>query len=610
LQVAEILQDVLTVGAGELRQLGTLPEEAVYTFDRLAEETQTGQVLPPMTKTRHRRVVSLRFGTIRCREVIRQGIRAGHPHSSGLEHLVGKGLRYAFDVVAYVGAQYYLYGCTLNEIQLELRRRTPSVCVPLSSLYDLCGYFLHLFGQLHRQRASLLRALLERDGKSVWLLDCTQENDSPALFGVLETHYGILLGSWKMATENQALIAPCLMEAVQCFGKPGRVLHDLSVTQIAARNEVLGDVPDGVCHFHFARDVGEDLLRRPHKELGERLRTLKLQMRLGEQRNDQTDYLRQRVSQGEATLIMGRLLAGERMAVCWTPTLGREVLLAVHYWVLDYAQDGRRQGHPFDPHLLYLHRRLVRAGEMLQRLFAGLSSPGQLPRCLANLHERLQEYRNDKIICAAAAGFEKAYGVFAQMRQGLRLGGVGKTPMSETYALGQEEQREVKRDLKDLCDKWREEKDQSETEDKRPYEIVLTHVARYENKLFYEGTEKLNEEGDRTTNELEREWRNFKRSCRRRHGRGKLKEEMRTMPAEVVLVENLKIPEYVNVVLGSLEEFPKRLAEVSSAEPFSSWKARQQCLKFGQPPRSFLRRQNFLTHLLKVCPPPDQPHQQ
>ena len=599
LQVVELLRELLAAGASDLRRLGAIPADAVYTFDQSAEEARADEVLPPMTKTRRRRVISLRFGDIVCREVIRQG------SPSGLERLVGKGMRYAFDVVAHVGVRYYLHSYTSTDIQLELRERTPSVNVPLSSLCDLCGYFLHLFGQLHRQRASHLRALLERDGKSVWLLDCTTENDSPVFFGVLETHYGILLGSWKMATENQASIAPCLREAVQYFGKPGRVLHDLGATQIAACNEVLDDVPDGICHFHFVRDVGEDLFRRAQKELGERLRASKLQMRLGEQRKDQTDSLRRQMGQGEANLVLGRLLAGEEMERCWTATLAREVLLAVHYWILDYARDGNRQGHPFDPHLLYLHRRLVRAGEMLQRLFADQSPLGHPLRCLANLNERLQEYCEDEVICAAAATFEKAYEVFTQLRQGLRLGSVGKTPMSETYTLGQEDQREVKRDLKSLCNKWREEKEHSEKEEKRLYEIALTHVARYETKLFDEGTEKLNEEGDRTTNELEREWRNFKRRCRRRNGHGKIKKEMQTMLAETLLVENLAIPEYVTVVLGSLEELPKRMAELSSAELFRTWKARQRFLKVGQPRRRFLRSGNFLDHLLKVCPPLD-----
>jgi hypothetical protein len=283
----------------------------VYTFDRLAEETPAGQTLPAILRTRQRKVVTLRFGIICCREVLRQAEQSRRARPSGLEKLVGKGLRYAYDVIAFVGIAYYLHGHSLHEIQQELCQRTPSVKIPLSSLYDLCGYFLHLFGQLHRSRAEQLRALCARDGKSVWLLDCTQERASPAFFGILETHHGILLGCWKVPSENQIALVPCLREAVQHFGKPGRLLHDLSSTMSTVRDTVLPDVPDSVCHFHFARDVGEELFRQAHKELSDRLHALKLQVRLREQRKDQTDM---QALPAEA-LLVGNLEIAEYVAV-------------------------------------------------------------------------------------------------------------------------------------------------------------------------------------------------------------------------------------------------------------------------------------------------------
>lgn len=603
MKVAEILQDALDAGVAHLRQLGSLPAEAVYTFDRPAEECQAGQALPPVIKTRQRVVVSLRFGAIRCREVLRLADRAGHPRPSGLGSFVADGMRYAYDIIAHVGVEYYLHGNTLASIQEELRRRSPAVVVPASSLYDICTYFLYLFGQLHRRRAERLHAALGRDGKSVWLLDCTQEADSPAFFGVLETHYGILLGCWKMATENQPDIATCLRQAVQCFGKPGRLLHDLGAAMLGVCGEVLPGVPDGVCHFHLARDVGEDLFRRPHKALSDRLQALKLQMRLRGQRQDQVDYLRKQLSRGEGGLLLQRLLAGEQVSACWTATLGREVLLAVHFWILDYAQDGRRQGYPFDPHLLYLHRRLVRAAEALQRLFAGLESVSRLPDCLRNLCQRLQEYRDDAAIQEAAAWYEKAQEVFAQLRRALRLASVGKTPMSEAYEMSADEQHDIKREVKGLCEKCRQEMERRPPREKHLYEIVLSHMERYEGKLLYEGAEELNERFDRTTNDLERTWRENKRRCRGRHGRAQVKKDMQVMPAEAMLVGNLAIPEYVEAVLGAWAELPQRLAEVASGESFQSWKARQRPSKVGQLPRVIMRRRNFLNHLLQVCLP-------
>lgn len=603
-----MLEDVRSAAQDDLRRLGTPPADAVYTFDQPAEQRQDGQALAPVIKTRRRTVVSLRFGAVRCREVLRRAGRACEASPSGLGRFAPAKMRYAYDLIAHVGVEYYLRGSTLAGIQQELRRRTPAVAVPASSLYDICIYFLYLFGQLHLRGAERLRAALARDGKGVWLLDCTQETDSPAFFGVQETHYGALLGCWKMATENQVDAGRCLRQAVGCFGEPGRLLHDLSDVMLGVCSEVLPGVPDGVCHFHLARDVGEDLFRQPHEALSKRLHALKLQARLRGQRQDQVDYLRKQLSRGEGALLLQRLLAGERCDTCWTASLGREVLLAVHFWVLDYAQDGRRQGYPFDPHLLYLHRRLVRAAEALQRLCAGVACVRCLPECVRNLSERLKEYRDDGAIVEAAAWYEKAQDVFLQLRQALRLTGAGKTPMSESYGMAAEEQRDVRRAVKRLCERWQKEKESCPTREKPLYEVVLSHLERYEGKLFDEGTEGLNEQSDRTTNELERTWRENKRRCRGRHGRAKVKKEMQVMPAEAMLVGNLAIPEYVEAVLGSLADLPQRLAEAASGESFDSWKARQHPCKVGQLPRFVLRRQNFLGHLLEVCLPlPDAP---
>src|ERR1700683_2853338 len=323
LKVAEVLQDTLGASVEQLRQIGSLPVGAVYTFDQAAEQDQADQALPAVIKTRQRVVLSLRFGAIRCREVLRQADRTGQPCPSGLSRFVPRGMRYAYDVIAHVGVEYYLHGNTLASIQEDLRRRTPGLVVPTSSLYDICSYFLYLFGQLHWRRAGQLGEALRRDGKSVWLLDCTQEEDSPAFFGVLETHFGILLGCWKMATENQTDSSMRLRQLVQRFGKPVRLLHDLGAAMMGCCAEVLPDVPDGVCHFHLARDIGADLFRRPHKALNDRLLAVKLQFRLRGQRQDQVDYLRKAVSRGEGPLLLQRLLAGEPVNVSLTANLGR-----------------------------------------------------------------------------------------------------------------------------------------------------------------------------------------------------------------------------------------------------------------------------------------------
>jgi hypothetical protein len=67
-------------------------------------------------------------------------------------------------------------------------------------------------------------------------------------------------------------------------------------------------------------------------------------------------------------------------------------LLAFHFWILDYRSDGRRRGFPFDPYLLYLHRRLLRAGEAVDRLLSQTPASCRTPQVLRNFQALLQAY--------------------------------------------------------------------------------------------------------------------------------------------------------------------------------------------------------------------------
>ena len=69
-----------------------------------------------------------------------------------------------------------------------------------------------------------------------------------------------------------------------------------------------------------------------------------------------------------------------------------------------------------------------------------------------------------------------------------------------------------------------------------------------------------------------------------------------------MLVGNLAIPEYVEMVLGSLANLPGKLAEASrSAGTYSHWRRQGQPLAMGRLPRRVLAQENFLESLLGVC---------
>lgn len=585
-----------------------LPEDAEYLFDALRRREDgvgvAGTGATTVRKTRRRSIVTLRYGAFHAREVVRT---CRTPNggcqtisSDELARLVAHGCQYGYDVVAHVGVQSFLRGRRLQEIQCDLREAQPALDVPLSTLDELRRRFLFYVGRIQQTAAPRLQESLREKGGMTWLIDGTLEPGTPVFFGVQHAASAILLGCWKIPTENAEDIAPCLIRTAQDYGRPDRILHDLSSTLSRACDAALDGVPHDVCHFHFARDVGEDLLTTPQNALSARLRSLKLQVRMREQRKAQTEWLRERAGQPGAVLFLQRLLNGAAHEGVWNEALGKEVLLAFHFWMLDYAADGGRQGFPFDPHFLYLHRRLLRGHDALERLLSRPAVAALVPRPLLNLRQELQRYRDDAGIATAAAHFELAFHEFGRLRNVLRLTPTGDSPMHHGYELDAEDWNQMGAALDALAQEYRQRIEGGVDGPERDVcHTILTHIDKYSSQLVpTTGAE----DGTRTTNHLEGHWNASKRACRQTQGRRSLARAFQALPSELMLIPNLRNEQYLTTVLdGSLVNLPAKCAEADTQpNAYASWRQANTALNLGRLPARILRQQDFVENLIGV----------
>ncbi|MFO7904737.1 MAG: hypothetical protein R6U98_18880, partial [Pirellulaceae bacterium] len=178
--------------------------------------------------------------------------------------------------------------------------------------------------------------------------------------------------------------------------------------------------------------------------------------------------------------MLQRLLRGEESIVEWTGTLNREVRPAFHFWILDYAADGNRQAFPFDPYLLYLHRRLVKANEALGRLLAQPAVTAWAPKPLWNLCHQLERYCGDTQIITAAAYYENAYHEFDRFRTIPWLCSQGPSPMYDAYQLTTRQEQEIRDSLDPLCQEYRQRIEACVDDVERDIcTIILTHIERY-----------------------------------------------------------------------------------------------------------------------------------
>jgi len=559
----------------------------------------------PVQKVVRRTVVSLQIGRFQACETIRQQTHIpdlATERSALLPELVAPGARYAFDLISHVGVQTYLRGHSLQDIRQELIDRTPTLDIPLSSLWDQQQKFLFYLGHLHAQATPLLRQYLAEHGPVTWLLDGTTEPGTPVFFGIKEAVHGIFLQSWKIPSENVQDIASCLQQAAARYGEPNRVLHDLSSTIARACDQALPGVPHHVCHFHLAHDVGKDLYEEPQGALYKRMRALEVQLRLKKQRYHQTEELRQQVN-SPAQLMLRKLMAGDSVDVEFKQTLSREVLLAFHFWILDYRSDGHQRGFPFDPYTLYLHRRLVRASQALDDLLSHPDFARQATPVLFNFQKELQRYRNDAQIAAAADLYERSCSMFVRLRNALRLSAEDIQNLRQSHELPTYQQHEITTALHNLRIELRLQA-QDENDAAQPLaEIVLKHLEKYWPCLVPDPTLAQGERWHRTTNQLESDWGHLKRCRRQAHGRRNLTRDFVALSEEYALVLNLDNATYVDLVLGgTLETLPSKLAKAShEAGPFYVWQQRRRPHLLGQLPRRLLHDEAFLRNLIEAC---------
>lgn len=184
-----------------------------------------------------------------------------------------------YDVMVTVGLLRYLHHRQREEIQEELSAQY-GVYLSTGTISELTVRFTDYIARLHQAKAGQLKAVLDQDGGWPLHLDATGESGRGTLLVVMAGWRKWVLGAWKIATEKQELIEPCLQSVTRQFGFPCVVMRDLgrAVTPASAVLAEAADHPIPVlaCHQHFLSDIGSDLLEPLHAELRGLFRRFKI----------------------------------------------------------------------------------------------------------------------------------------------------------------------------------------------------------------------------------------------------------------------------------------------------------------------------------------------
>jgi hypothetical protein len=488
--------------------------------------------------------------------------------TKALAKVVGRSRRYAYDVMSYIGISRFLQGRQIKEICADLRK---DYHIPLSASQAgrLSEEFLIRLSCLHTSYRLHLKRLIENRGGYVLHIDTSCEDKSSAVLVGLDGGTGWVLVSEKIPSERKEFIVPALKQLNRAFGPPRSIMRDMGKAMANAATTVFPGIPQRICHFHFLKDVGKDILKEDYQSLRSLMIKQKVAPQLNALRRDLLGPLKKHKPDPQ---VLEDLLSGRRRM---TRQIYRsvDVLLVVIMidWILNYPQDGSGLGFPFDHSYPYFYARCRRAYNLVLKLQARVSSTvfkdAKLDTLVFSLAKVCEPaYEDAETLKSLNDTYAAKLSQFNKLRHVMRFYCDSKAPLSQELGFASiEEFREANKSLK----KFLREKKRQLRNDRHParqaaLKIVIEHLDKHWDYLTVQ-TKPAGKSSERTNNAQERMYRSVKARMRRITGKKDVSREFDRLGAHIPLVQNLENPSYVKAVLGSIEHLPEALADLDPA---------------------------------------------
>ena len=339
-------------------------------------------------------------------------------YSTELRTLIPEHSNFGYDIIVFIGERLFLRCRNYREIRLELEQR--NIAISESEIAYLAKKFVLYLGVLHRSVQRKTKKYMRMNGGYILHLDGTCDGGSPHLISVLDGITEIVLDNSKLPTENAEDLIPFLQSIKKAYGVPLAVVSDMGKGIAVAVKEVFNNVSAFICHFHFLKSVGKNLLGEDNDILREQLRKHKTRAVLKRTRTRLGKIL-----SGSPALLDAMIKGLERERLPAECPLGTVPVVAVYTlinWVLDSDSEGNGIGFPFDQSYLAFYQRLHEAAQRLHQLFRiQLQGNWKENKVYGATSHDLIAVLNDPILRKAAVRMEEKVAVFNRLRKAMRI---------------------------------------------------------------------------------------------------------------------------------------------------------------------------------------------
>ena len=578
------------VGSVSMPELFAVPPDLLFPAERGACPLCGGAL--KVRKTVTRTMATMDIGSFVAHETVMGCDRCpGRPsfRSAQLAALVAPGCRFGYDVMVFAGLSVFGRLQPAAHVVAELRARR--IGISESEVRELGARFVVSLGFAHAEAAPRLRAHLGLNGGYILHLDSTCQKGSRHLMTGLDELSGMVLLNAAMGTENSIETAAFLRDLVARYGPPAAVSCDRSKGILGAVESELAGVPVFLCHFHFLRDLGKNLMEEDYRTVREGLARHGPLAKLRRLQRDLDTHL-----DGPAPLVeamLGHIGRGEPVPRELAGDLPPEAVLGT---LIDSIFEAKRRGDgcgfPFDrPHLHCLRqmqtvRRAVEA--LLECRQCGDAAKKHFKRALAVLSPVCA----DAAMATAAERVERRARVFDRLRIAMRIAepesGAGLNDQGSSADIHAIE-RAVAAFRDDLLA-------DPALAAEPAFARMLAQIAGCSDRLFCDPLILRTPAGPRlvqphrTNNILEQFFRSLNRDCRKRTGHQLTGNELDRMQPDLPLVRNLDDSAYLDILLDGAATLAERLAKLDRSLVTASLEAaRRERNRLSRSARKTLR---------------------
>lgn len=480
-----------------------------------------------------------------------------HPPEE-LEEMVPPHSNVGYDVIVFIGRLIFQKHHTIKETIAILESR--NIHVSSSEVAYLAQKFIVYLSILHQQAGEMFKMQILQNGGYILHIDGTSEGASPHLISAIDEMSNFILANVKVPGESKEQVVPFLKQIKEQYGSPLAVTSDMGRAFLSAISEVFSDIPNYICHFHFLRDIGKDLLEKEYSIIRNTLKkygvTTQLRYRLryyfGSGTQDiNVDEINQAIETAKQINTPDNLIIKQ---VC-------HILLL---WALDGKNHSNGFGFPFDrPHAEF-YKRLCLLFERLKSFQEQSIVNKTISKIIAKIIGDLTPLINDTQCREAFQTLCEKEKTFDELRDALAI-----TCPDETKGLNDNGEDVDMGTIQARVESFKENLIKAECYHKNTgYQKLIKQTDKYWEKLFSDPI-KVSVNGNdafiqpqRTNNILEQFFRTIRRAHRRRTGNNSMCKKLQTMFADTPLVKNLENPEYMKIMLSGKNSLEEKFAEI------------------------------------------------